>query len=242
MKKSVKYFALCAFACAFVILALSVFLHLEANSKKSEFNRLKSTYISLKSKTNEKNSLTSDEYAEYASLFDAISHGDEEMSSDYAQLVREITDNTVDFEDEEVFTIAKKFAGAYKSLAAGSGSGIQSLEVSKSSSGNVLNVSYIDCWGYSVKLLTVQEGTALDIDALGKYQAVITFFDTKESLPLAEQYPTGQSFTLEGYRFKFENTPDHGLALYIGSDMPLALEEKTEKMTLTVGEISFVLS
>lgn len=242
MKKSVKYFALCAFACAFVILALSVFLHLEANSKKSEFDRLKSTYISLKSKTNEKNSLTSDEYAEYASLFDAISHGDEEMSSDYAQLVREITDNTVDFEDEEVFTIAKKFAGAYKSLAAGSGSGIQSLEVSKSSSGNVLNVSYIDCWGYSVKLLTVQEGTALDIDPLGKYQAVITFFDTKESLPLAEQYPTGQSFTLEGYRFKFENTPDHGLALYIGSDMPLALEEKTEKMTLTVGEISFVLS
>lgn len=242
MKKSVKYFALCAFACAFVILALSVFLHLEANSKKSEFNQLKSTYISLKSKTNEKNSPTSDEYAEYASLFDAISHGDEEMSSDYAQLVREITDNTVDFEDEEVFTIAKKFAGAYKSLAAGSGSGIQSLEVSKSSSGNVLNVSYIDCWGYSVKLLTVQEGTALDIDPLGKYQAVITFFDTKESLPLAEQYPTGQSFTLEGYRFKFENTPDHGLALYIGSDMPLALEEKTEKMTLTVGEISFVLS
>lgn len=242
MKKSVKYFALCAFACAFVILALSVFLHLEANSKKSEFDRLKSTYISLKSKTNEKNSLTSDEYAEYASLFDAISHGDEEMASDYAQLVREITDNTVDFEDEEVFTIAKKFAGAYKSLAAGSGSGIQSLEVSKSSSGNVLNVSYIDCWGYSVKLLTVQEGTALDIDPLGKYQAVITFFDTKESLPLAEQYPTGQSFTLEGYRFKFENTSDHGLALYIGSDMPLALEEKTEKMTLTVGEISFVLS
>lgn len=242
MKKSVKYFALCAFACAFVILALSVFLHLEAISKKSEFDRLKSTYISLKSKTNEKNSLTSDEYAEYASLFDAISHGDEEMASDYAQLVREITDNTVDFEDEEVFTIAKKFAGAYKSLAAGSGSGIQSLEVSKSSSGNVLNVSYIDCWGYSVKLLTVQEGTALDIDSLGKYRAVITFFDTKESLPLAEQYPTGQSFTLEGYRFKFENTPDHGLALYIGSDMPLALEEKTEKMTLTVGEISFVLS
>lgn len=242
MKKSVKYFALCAFACAFVILALSVFLHLEANSKKSEFDRLKSTYISLKSKTNEKNSLTSDEYAEYASLFDAISHGDKEMASDYAQLVREITDNTVDFEDEEVFTIAKKFAGAYKSLAAGSGSGIQSLEVSKSSSGNVLNVSYIDCWGYSVKLLTVQEGTALDIDSLGKYQAVITFFDTRESLPLAEQYPIGQSFTLEGYRFKFENTPDHGLALYIGSDMPLALEEKTEKMTLTVGEISFVLS
>lgn len=242
MKKSVKYFALCAFACAFVILALSVFLHLEANSKKSEFNQLKSTYISLKSKTNEKSSPTSDEYAEYASLFDAISHGDEEMASDYAQLVREITDNTVDFEDEEVFTIAKKFAGAYKSLAAGSGSGIQSLEVSKSSSGNVLNVSYIDCWGYSVKLLTVQEGTALDIDSLGKYRAVITFFDTKESLPLAEQYPTGQSFTLEGYRFKFENTPDHGLALYIGSDMPLALEEKTEKMTLTVGEISFVLS
>lgn len=242
MKKSVKYFALCAFACAFVILALSVFLHSEAISKKSEFDRLKSTYISLKSKTNGKNSLTSDEYAEYASLFDAISHGDEEMTSDYAQLVREITDNTVDFEDEEVFTIAKKFAGAYKSLAAGSGSGIQSLEVSKSSSGNVLNVSYIDCWGYSVKLLTVQEGTALDIDSLGKYRAVITFFDTKESLPLAEQYPTGQSFTLEGYRFKFENTPDHGLALYIGSDMPLALEEKTEKMTLTVGEISFVLS
>ena len=80
------------------------------------------------------------------------------------------------------------------------------------------------------------------VERKSKQLTLTRVFDTKESLPLAEQYPTGQSFTLEGYRFKFENTPDHGLALYIGSDMPLALEEKTEKMTLTVGEISFVLS
>ena len=88
---------LCMCFCNFGIVCFFAF---GSNFKKSEFDRLKSTYISLKSKTNEKNSLTSDEYAEYASLFDAISHGDKEMTSDYAQLVREITDNTVDFEDD----------------------------------------------------------------------------------------------------------------------------------------------
>lgn len=178
----------------------------------------------------------------YAELFEKIADGTADRENEYAQLLREITQYTIEFDDNEVFAIADDLARDYSYMAEGNEDfGVQEIKVSEDNSKGVsLIIDYIGLRGYSVRMMDDDEmeysgENLVEYDgSLGKNRIEITFYDASVSARFAEQYPIWDDHELKGVsadlgiklNIKGVYTSDHAVVIYIGSDNPLSISEQ----------------
>ena len=123
--------------------------------------------------------------------------------------------------------------------------GVQSIRVrgnSKQSVDILLDYNYL--WGgYSVEMIPFDapeyaaDGTVPYDGALGKYRVMITFGDTAPAAPLSEKFRNGQIYELEdvpeafggSLKARIARPQGHGFVLYIGSDVPFAVEKESKR-------------
>lgn len=195
-------------------------------------------------------------YTALAEIFEKIGKGSASETEKLAELVREITDGSVSFPDEEVFQLAQDYAQLFSELAAGAEDGLQDLEVTDGAgSATELKIGYLGEVRYSVRMVE-SGGTWYHGDQkvpyggeLGNYLLEIAFYDTEPCSKFVEGYPhraihqigklsNGGALSLMG-----ELTSDHGYMLYVGCDSPFSVEEQ-DHVTLgrPIGSVSVKLT
>ena len=123
--------------------------------------------------------------------------------------------------------------------------GVQSIRVTGSGNQSVdilLGYRYL-YGGYSVEMIPFDapeyaaDGTVPYDGALGKYRVMITFGDTAPAAPLSEKFRNGQIYELENVpeafggslKARIARPQGHGFVLYIGSDVPFAVEKESKR-------------
>ena len=123
--------------------------------------------------------------------------------------------------------------------------GVQSIRVTGSGNQSVdilLGYRYL-YGGYSVETVPF-DGQEYSADgmipydgALGKYRVMITFGDTNPTASLSEKFQNGQIYELENVpkafggslKARIARPQGHGFVLYIGSDVPFAVEKESKR-------------
>ena len=171
---------------------------------------------------------------------------------------REIIDDEIVIDNEEVFDIARDYATVYSRLAKGDRDwGVQGLNA-KSTSRTTAQLDF-PYWGemwYSIKM--IQEGdqwvtgefTAPYKGEFGKYLMTVQFHDAEPSMKFMEQYPslTDHKLHISRWGSDYEMTmhiignADHSYNVYIGSDEPFWIEERSSvRLNRLVGTVSVAL-
>ena len=236
-----------------LICILMLPLLLAGCARQASYEQTQQLYQSL---TDSIISMTEKEcYAAYAEIFDNIAHGSPSEQGKFAQLTREIIDDDVVFEDEEVFDIAKDYATVYSRLAKGNRDcGVQGLKA-KSTSETTAQLDF-PYWGemwYSVKMVEIGDqwvtGEFTDPyqGELGQYLLLVQFHDADPSMKFMKQYPglTDHQLRIPRFRPDHEMTlriianSDHGYDVYIGSDEPFWVEEQSSiRLNRLIGTVS----
>ena len=198
-------------------------------------------------------------FATHAEIFEMIAQGSASEQGKFAKLTREIINSSnLQFEDDEVFDLAKDYATVYSRLAKGDRDfGVEKLKAkSLSKSTAQLDFSY---WGemwYSVKMLEIGDqwvtGEFTDPyqGELGQYLLLVQFHDAAPSRKFIEQYPfsTDHKLRIPGLGNKHKMTmriksnADHGYDVYIGSDEPFWVEEQSSvRLYRVIGTVSVEL-
>jgi len=194
----------------------------------------------------------------HAELFKRIADGEAGREKEYAQLLKTITDNTIEFSDNEVFIIADDFAKIFSDIAEGNVDfGIQEVKVVEDSSKELLLIiDYIDVRGYSVRMIDGDEmvyfGERLvEYDgSLGKHRIKITFYESHASERFAEQYPLWNAHELKSVpadlggilKIKGTYSPEHAFVLYIGSDELISISEQDfTRLNRPIGRIELMI-
>ena len=173
-----------------------------------------------------------------ASLMQKIADGDPSRQSEYAKLLRDILDDeTLVFEDSQVFALADSCANAYTWLLDGNELGVHSISLGKDSAGKpALQIGYADASRYSVRHMAEDEvvpkgESFIPYDgALGKYRIEIHFGDTKHTEALQQQLPFWEVRTLsDTYKIQWCLNDSHGITIYVGSDTPFSITEVTNQ-------------
>ena len=205
-------------------------------------------------------SMTDEEvFAARAEIFEMIARGSASEQSKFAQLTREVINSSnLQFEDEEVFDLAKDYASVFSRLAKGDRDfGVEKLKAKNLSKSTAqLDFSY---WGemwYSVKMLEIGDqwvtGEFTDPyqGELGQYLLLVQFHDADPSRKFIEQYPfsTDHKLRIPGLGNKHKMTmriksnADHGYDVYIGSDEPFWVEEQSSvRLYRVIGTVSVEL-
>lgn len=234
MKKSVIY----ALVAAVLLISFSIGVY--AKIKNDTIESLEKEYIHLQEIDEQ---MTENESAlEYSKLFAKISDGNKAWKSEYANLVRNITNDSLEFDDDAVFEIAGDLAEYYRNMSEGNDDfGIHGIKIIKSDLNELsLVIDYIDVRAYSVRLMESDEPDyssefPSEYDgSLGKYRVEIMFYDSLPSRKFVDQYPISDVHELidvpEEYKGIFKISTDytvnHGFVVYIGSDEILAVEEQ----------------
>ena len=199
-------------------------------------------------------------FAALAELYDTIAQGSASEQSAFAQLFREICNSdTLVFEDKEVFDLAKNYAEVFTGLANGDRDfGVQELTTkSVSKTAGQLDFSYLGEMWYSVKMVQMGEHwvtgefTAPYNGEMGQYLTVIQFHDAAQSAQFLPQLSKGLkyplSFSYDGVVhemcLKIMLNGDHGYDVYIGSDEPFSVEERSSvRRNRLSGTVSVTLS
>jgi dTDP-4-dehydrorhamnose 3,5-epimerase-like enzyme len=253
-----------------LLIMLSLFAACEA---KDPIKQIASEYAQIREQIERGNSTTEgsenksgsdktegerDNALSYANLFDKIADGEVEKEKEYAQLLRTITENTIEFGDNEVFIVAGDLAKMYSDMSEGSNDfGVQEIKVVENSSKElVLIIDYIDVRGYSVRTIYEDEmeysGERLvEYDgSLGKHRIEITFYESSASARFAKQYPLWNAHELKevpaDLRVKLKckgvYSPDHAFVLYIGSDEPISINEQDfTRLNRPIGSIELMI-
>jgi len=123
--------------------------------------------------------------------------------------------------------------------------GVQSIRVTGSGNQSVdilLGYRYL-YGGYSVEMIPFDgqeysaDGTIPYDGALGKYRVMITFGDTNPAASLSEKFQSGQVYELKNVpnafggslKARIARPQGHGFVLYIGSDVPFAVEKESKR-------------
>ena len=199
-------------------------------------------------------------YQAQEEIFQIISKGQPSEADRFAGLFRELTANTVLFDNEEVFALAENFAEAYSACAKGKEWGLQDLTLQSTGNSSAdIVIAYLGTARYSVKLLQTGDNWYSDPNksdeepyqgALGKYLLEVTFYDFLPSRAFLDKHPTeahplGTAFTNDGYAFMMKGifTASHGYKIYIGCDLPFSAEEHDAKtLKNAIGSLSISLS
>lgn len=235
-----------------VILVLLSAVFLLVNKDGTETSKIENEYTKLQEKLEKKQGREGIEVVDfaddYARLFTRISEGNVADAKDYAQLVRTITGNTIEFEDEEVFSLAGEIAQFYKKMADGFDDfGVQQIKIVKDNSGKCsLVIDYIgdqvDIRGYRIRKMGKDENEKVysgeqEVEAdgsSGENRIEIMFFG-RASRVLCNMYPPGTVHKLmtvptefkADFNIRIVPVPGlDGFAVYIGSDEPIDIDEK----------------
>ncbi|MCL1790239.1 MAG: hypothetical protein FWG40_02595 [Peptococcaceae bacterium] len=237
-----------------LVLLSAVFLLIIKND--TEVVKIEKNYVKLRERLEKQDSEKGIEVInfadDYARLFTRISEGNAADAKAYAQLVRTITDGTIEFEDEEVFSIAEDFAIIYKKIADGFDDfGVQQITIIEDGSGTCsLVIDYIGGdsgggYGYSIRKMDKDEDEQVyfgerlvEADgSLGENRIEIMFHGTKSSA-LYNMYPSGTVHKLKGvptvlqsnFNVRISSIPGADIfVIYVGSNEPLNIDEQDFK-------------
>ncbi|PWM42884.1 MAG: hypothetical protein DBX47_07725 [Clostridiales bacterium] len=178
-------------------------------------------------------------------MFERISKGSSANAEDYAQLVKEITKGTVEFNKNEVFSLSENFAAFYEKIADGFDDfGVQDIKIVEEIFGKRdLCIEYIAIYGYSVRILNEDErlfyGEHPDVreepaDLMGKYRVEISFYDSEAASELIKKYGGNKIHEFEEvpesskskFKIRMGNPDDSTFIIYIGSDEPIKIKEQ----------------
>lgn len=248
------------YKCIICFLLLTMLMYGCARYEYTAYSQVEEAYQKIQTSTGSENNMTEKEiYTAYAELFKSIAHGARTEQDKFAELTREIINDDVMFENEEVFDIAQDYATVYSKFASGDqDDGVQELQLkSTSQSTTQLDFSY---WGemwYSVQMhLEGEDWVTGEFSEpyegeLGKYLMVVTFNDTEPSMKFLEEYPLRTVHKLRIPRggsdhemsMRIVSNPDHGYNVYIGSDEPFHVEEQPSvKLNRIIGTVSVTLN
>ena len=248
-----------------ISLPLGVFLLINAklnndSSVPSQVGSIEKTYNKLlkeikRTSANENENLNEKFAEDYSRLFAKIAQGVPAYAKDYAELFREITHNTIEFEDDEVFSLAENISQFYAKTADNeTDTGIQQIRFVENDLGKeLLIVDYFgDVSGYSTRLMDEDEMEFIGMDyaendgALGKYRIEIVLSDTKLSEKFINRYSLGKIYEIENASSKLNlrvsTNFSYGCFLYIGSDNQINIaEQEFTKLNYPMGSIELVI-
>ncbi len=183
-------------------------------------------------------------YPKLASFFSEVANGNRWEKAEYAALIREFTQGTIVFSDDEVFSVAKEIADVYSSVANGTKTfGLQDITVSRMDGGMRIAIDHMAIRYYNTctvenpneEKLPYGDGYKMYDGSLGKNLIKITLWDCNLSDELAQKHPCYTAFTpvdADGnantdVKVMFVRL-DHSIDVYIGSDKPISVSEQTK--------------
>ncbi|MCL1790242.1 MAG: hypothetical protein FWG40_02610 [Peptococcaceae bacterium] len=209
-----------------------------------EVARIEEEYTQIRAKVGGMMDIEIDLIEEYVRLFARISEGHHADEKDYAQLLRTITQGSMEFDDGAVFSTAEDLVRMFEEMAEDPyGFGVRQIKIVEDSSGKrSLVVNYVDIGAYSIRKMDKDEkehsGERLvEYDgSLGEYRIEIAFHGARMSYELFRMYafqrvskiktvPTG---LVPDLSIRFATFPDDSdnLIAYIGSDEPINIDEQ----------------
>lgn len=227
-----------------VLLLFATLLNACASSNQYSYATIKGEFQNMQ------NSMISGEYLSekdqqlaYAELFQKISKGSVSEVDQFAELVRTITNNAVEFDSLEVFTLAADYSKLFSDLANGQAElGIQDIAVTpQNASKTIIEISYFGEIRYSTTMVAKGEswnnGEELVPynNELGQYLVGISFYDSVLSSKFMNKHPNAIIHDLgalfenadSNFLLKGVHTADHGYIIYIGSDFPFSVDTQT---------------
>ena len=191
----------------------------------------------------------------YSEIFGMIASSSNKNTEEYAALVREITKNTSEFDDEDVFDIAKSYSDLFDALANDEIElGINAVNVKNTKNGFAMVIEYAgDQYNYSVKKLTEEDpdytcNSSPEYDgSMGKYRILISISDIEATAKFREKYDFDKVYNLATtidaiLKLKVACPDTHSVYIVIGSDKPLSVTECNSKMLLPMGELQIDIS
>ncbi|MCL1851756.1 MAG: hypothetical protein FWF88_01810 [Peptococcaceae bacterium] len=214
-----------------------------------DFTEIEEIYTQLHARVGEQEGLDIevDFIEDYIRLFTQISEGKMVDANRYAQLLRKITQGTIEFEDEEVFRVAEDLVKGFEKLENDPyGSGIRQIKIVYDGSGeSSLVIDYADIGGdrvcaYAVRKMDKDEKVhygerLIEDDGLGENRVAITFYGAESSQELFRMYSFGIVHKLKtipgnlesNFCIRFATPPGHdGFVAYIGSNEPINIDEQ----------------
>ncbi|MBE5819161.1 MAG: hypothetical protein E7312_08960 [Clostridiales bacterium] len=240
-----------------VLIALSVVLSLAGCAYSVD--DIKREYAALEERISNENvqTITSEKWAleGYSEIFGMIASSSNKNTEEYAALVREITKNTSEFDDEDVFDVAKSYSDLFDALANDEIElGINDLNVKYKQNGFAMVIEYAGSqYNYSVKKLTEDDpdytgNSSLEYDgSMGKYRMLISISDIEATAKFREKHDFDKVYNLVTtidaiLKLKVVSPDTHSVYIVIGSDKPLSVTECNSKMLLPMGELQIDIS
>lgn len=239
---------------------LSVLLLGCDSAQGCSYHQIDREFAALQGKMNLSEDLTEQEICQrYAGLFEKISEGQRRYQRELADLVRKITNKSIEFTDDEVFVLAADLATVFSEMAQGNADfGIQNIAVKHSDADTiVLQINYIDVPRFSVRVLDESDEWyspefLVPYDgSLGKYCVQIIFHDTAICAKFTEKYSLNEIHDLAGVssvfghsvKIRAVSTPDHGFVIYVGSDAPIhAATQESVPLNFPTGSVCITLA
>lgn len=174
-------------------------------------------------------------FGKWADICERIAKGNKDSASEYAEVLRVVTNGEVIFEDEDVFARAQECKELFRWVADGKEDGVLEIGIKKNKDGaNVLYIEglFLDDYQYSVVdvSLDTTENTAngtVEYDgALGQYRLCISIGDAKLSEDVfgSDRYGKVHNVELAGvngqYKWRAQPVSDSTTYIYVGSDTP----------------------
>ena len=240
-----------------ILLLVGVLMLVVACTNENIIDSIQNDYKQIQSDISSKKISESEAFHKYSLLMDKIAKGDASQKSAYADTLRQIINNSIEFNDDEVFSVANELSLCYKLLEKGREYlGVQNVWIEKTSDGNAFMFDYADVTSYSIRQMNEDEKEYLSDalvahdEAFGKYRMEITFHDAEASKTFSQKYSPDTVYELKDVpsalngKVKIRCTYVGGssFTVYIGSDEVLNVQEnKNIKLNHIVGTESINL-
>jgi len=196
---------------------------------------------------------------EYVPILRRIAEGDRKYAKEYAKLFKEITSDPIEFEADEVFSIAADYSEFYAQMGEGTDDfGVQHIKIIEDNSGKLsLNIDYIfSISSYNVRMLEkgekpfwADEQFSFDGESLGEYQIEIQLNGATISEKMYKNLSAADVEKLKDvpvglwsrFNIMVRSFDDYAF-IYIGSDEPINIEEQDfTKVNSLKGSIEIAL-
>ncbi len=173
-------------------------------------------------------------------LFKSIARERPKYSSEYAALVRRMTNGEFTFEDEDVFDFTSKLSYVYENFANGTIElGVQKLTASSGKDSYTINIEHIGCGKYKVEMANdevIYYGERAEIydGSLGKNLVKITLQDSEYSKAFEMKFKPYEVYELinsmeiknGGLKLMTCISADHAVLIYLGTDADIKVDEQ----------------
>ena len=102
-----------------ILLLVGVLMLVVACTNENIIDSIQNDYKQIQSDISSKKISESEAFHKYSLLMDKIAKGDASQKSAYADTLRQIINNSIEFNDDEVFSVANELSLCYKLLEKG---------------------------------------------------------------------------------------------------------------------------